>query len=240
MTRPCKNEPKPLSEEKYLAQFDGTESNKRLEAFREAVAIRRFEIEQYWKRAAYFWTFIAGAFVGYFALQKTKGDQSPGLVFTVCCLGIVLTVAWYFAIRGSKFWHYNWERHVDRLEDEITGPLYKTILNPCEPKFRSILGPFPFSVTKINEILSLYVAAIWLFLALHTLAGTRHWWPEEQFNGANEVIVAGISLIFIGVLFFQGRTDPTNKGSKMIRRDDWVASEKLQGETKSPSGPASS
>lgn len=108
----------------YFKNFSGQPSDLQLraEALKYALDIRKFEIELYWKRAAYFWTLIAAAFAGYFALRSAE-KLREGPLFLVTCLGLVLSVAWYLVNRGSKFWQENWERHVDILEDEIIGPL---------------------------------------------------------------------------------------------------------------------
>jgi hypothetical protein len=44
----------------YLKLFSGkqTADDKQKDALKHALDIRKFEIELYWKRAAYFWTFI--------------------------------------------------------------------------------------------------------------------------------------------------------------------------------------
>lgn len=43
-----------------------TELNKKCEALKMALDTRKFEIELYWKRATYFWAFIALAFGAFF------------------------------------------------------------------------------------------------------------------------------------------------------------------------------
>jgi hypothetical protein len=53
--------------EQYQEYFS---HDRRVEALKYAHDIRKFEIELYWKRAAYFWTFIGAAFAGYFVIQK--------------------------------------------------------------------------------------------------------------------------------------------------------------------------
>ena len=104
--------------------------------------IRKFEIELYWKRAAYFWGLIALTFIGYFSIYDDHKDGSI-LLFLLGCIGVILSLAWHLVNLGSKYWQENWEAHVDRLEDEHNGPLYKTILSkeklPSVLKF-SILG----------------------------------------------------------------------------------------------------
>jgi hypothetical protein len=92
-----------------------------------ALDIRKFEIELYWKRATYFWAFIAAAFAGYALTYKSATEHEPWLSLLFSALGLVFAFAWYLVNRGSKFWQNNWERHVDLLEDMTMGPLYKVV-----------------------------------------------------------------------------------------------------------------
>ena len=67
--------PESLSQDEYQRLF----SEHRTEALKAALDIRKFEIELYWKRAAYFWTLIAASFAGYGAVQasQTLTRRSP-------------------------------------------------------------------------------------------------------------------------------------------------------------------
>lgn len=139
-------------------------------ALEHALDIRKFEIGLYWQRATYFWALIAVAFAGYFAVLTAEhmSDADKGFnAFVIACLGLIFSLSWFLANRGSKYWQENWENHVDMLEDGITGPLYKTILH--RPKntnliSRAIEGPAPFSVSQINQWVSLFTLLIWLCL----------------------------------------------------------------------------
>lgn len=142
----------------YLKDFKG---DLQKVALKHALDIRKFEIGLYWKRAVYFWAFIATAFGGYFALQN-GGD--PTNIYMVTCLGFLFSLAWYFVNRGSGAWQRNWETHVDLLEDEIMGPLYKSVMNCGTYKFYYLFQPFFFSPSRINNILALTITLVWLFL----------------------------------------------------------------------------
>lgn len=144
-------------------------------ALKYALDIRKFEIELYWKRAAYFWTFIAATMAGFLAIQASQITNKADLSVILSCLGLVFSCAWFCVNRGSKFWQENWEKHVDMLEDEAIGPLYKIVLSRnkemtrCEKIINFITGPAKLSVSKINQIISLYVAILWLFLLLYSI-----------------------------------------------------------------------
>lgn len=146
-------------------------SGKRHRAFRLAEEIRRFEIELYWKRATYFWTFIAASLGAYLLLQTSdSGSEKDMLVILVSGVGTVFSFGWYLANRGSKFWQENWENHVDNLENDTVGPLYKVVLSRPRPKFRDsrrlwiefiFFGPMKVSVSKINQLISGFIFIIW-------------------------------------------------------------------------------
>jgi hypothetical protein len=141
-----------ISNKEYLKLF----KNKEKEALKHALDIRKFEIELYWKRATYFWTFIGASFAGYFAIQNLTNNKDLSII--ISCLGIIFSLSWVFVNKGSKHWQENWENHVDLLEDKIVGPLYKTVLT--RPKknhtfVNLLVGPSGFSVSKINQLISL-------------------------------------------------------------------------------------
>ena len=157
---------------------------------------RSFEIELYWKRSAYFWTFVGLAFAGYGALQlkdKTCNNSIENLEFLLSNLGFIASLAWFQVNRGSKFWQENWEAQVEQLEDSVTGSLYKKatarIGSKCEgkrfvqwtsgaPKLShcppgSIKSLRVASVSKINQLSSLYIVCVWISIGLKTSPWTR-------------------------------------------------------------------
>jgi hypothetical protein len=153
----------PLTQAEYESRLAQTDEKKAERAFDKAWATRNFEIELYWKRATYFWAFIASAFVGYFGLINAeayrRADRYQHVeVYFVICLGFVLSLAWLLTNIGSKQWQRHWEAHVDLLEDRFTGPLYKTV-HPA----------VTFSVSKINEIVGVAFVFVWLALGVKYL-----------------------------------------------------------------------
>ena len=122
-----------LLEDEYYSPFEENNADgkkKRIAALERAWQNRDFEIDKYWSRAAYFWAFIASAFAGYISTANSDNlKKFPELPFIIICLGLVFSVAWLLVNIGSKKWQENWEKHIDMLEDEVTGPLYKTVLN---------------------------------------------------------------------------------------------------------------
>lgn len=136
------------------------------EALSRAWKNRDFEIEMYWKRATYFWIFLATTFAGYFALltvdiYKVENKMDIYLLeLIIICLGIGFSWSWVLVNRGSKKWQENWEAHIDLLEDKVTGPIYKVVKDK---------NGYNYSVSKINEYVSIFVLIIWCSLLAYFL-----------------------------------------------------------------------
>jgi hypothetical protein len=152
--------------EEYSEVF---ENGRQKEALIVALDTRKFEIELYWKRTTYFWAFIASTFAAYFLLlTSNKIDQIKGITIVVAAIGFFFSLGWYFVNRGSKYWQKNWERHVAFLESEIQGPLFSYVKIP-EDKFWNIKGEYPFSVSKINQLLSLMMVVFWFGIFIFSI-----------------------------------------------------------------------
>ncbi|WOE68259.1 hypothetical protein RY972_09540 [Aeromonas allosaccharophila] len=160
-----------MKRNKYREVFETEDerSDILIAAYYQAADIRKFEIDMYWKRATYFWALIAVAFAAFFAISSAEhlSTQDKNLYLSaISSAGFIFTFAWFSVNKGSKYWQENWENHLDLLEDKITGPLYKTKLerpknDSCLEKL--IIGPQPYSVSKINQIVAVFTMLIWLF-----------------------------------------------------------------------------
>lgn len=197
--------------------YDDCRQKKKSEkALEYAMEIRKFEIELYWKRATYFWTFIAAVFAGY-ALVYTKADgvnsEKYWILLVFSCLGFIFSVAWYLVNQGSKFWQNNWERHVDLLEDEVIGPLYKTIAQSsdgCNP----LISYRQYSVSKINQILSFFVSLFWMLLILKSISPI-----SSRLNiDWSAVFVLIITMAAVGCLFIYGKSKNEKTEITLIAR----------------------
>lgn len=174
------------------------EKNIYKEALANALDIRKFEIEMYWKRTAYFWAITAVAIGGYFALltENTNSSDSDFLAYLVAGVGLIFSLGWYLVNRGSKYWQRNWELHVDLLEDKVYGSLYKLNINPSQFHFLNLIRAYRISVSRINQILSLFVVSFWLYLfASHIF---------NSFINNNKFIIVSIGTIFYVVLLILG------------------------------------
>ena len=207
-----------MNEAEYKDLFKDKKAKKALER---AWLNRDFEIELYWKRASYFWTFIAAALVGYITLITSSGfndnlkSSFPQIEYIVICLGLVFSIAWVLVNVGSKRWQINWENHIDVLEDEITGPIYKVV-----NKARS------YSVTKINLLISSFVSAIWFILGIRYSVNNLTLKCENCQLDWIWIFITIMTLSLIGILIFgYGKTKSTTKTIEFIKRDFTVKNE---------------
>ena len=150
-----------------------TEEDLNKAALERAHDLRKFEIDLYWKRATYFWTLIAATLAG-FVLVQTSSDPSikANMSVLLACLGIVFSFGWFCVNRGSKFWQENWEFHVDMLENAIDGPLYKVVISRGRSMGEKWLSRLLFgkiSVSKVNQLISVIVTLMWVYLLWYSL-----------------------------------------------------------------------
>jgi hypothetical protein len=193
-----------LTADEYDKKFKGKEEK----ALVQALDIRKFEIDLYWKRAAYFWTFIGATFAGYIAVEASNASNKQDLAIILANLGFVFSFAWFCANKGSKFWQENWEKHVDVLEDDVMGPLYKVVLsrNVSASTYERVVdfatGPSKISVSKINQLISLYVSMLWVCLYVYSLPEFSMDKPVDWFY----IAISTISLLVSGSFLRFGRS----------------------------------
>ncbi len=157
----------------YLEEFKGkaeNENKKVFHALQVALDTRKFEIELYWKRATYFWAFIAASVTAYFLILTSDNiAKFKHLTIIISLIGYLFSLGWYFVNRGSKYWQENWERHVGKLEQKVIGPLFACCKIPEKTKWNDILKGFPMSVSKVNQFLSFVMIIFWLYLFVYSL-----------------------------------------------------------------------
>ena len=173
-------------------------------ALERAHDIRKFEIDLYWKRATYFWTFIAATLAGFILIQTSsslKNSIKADISVLLASFGIVFSFGWYWVNCGSKFWQENWESHVDMLEDAIDGPLYKAVIHRCRPSnckerfYHWLTGPAKISASQINQLISLFVTFMWLGLLLYSLPPVRSNVPIDYGYGALIVLTVATCVV---------------------------------------------
>jgi hypothetical protein len=185
-------------------------------ALKRAYQLRNFEIEHYWKRATYFWGFQLAVFAGFGLLWKAEPQSAEWrpMALALASLGILSGVANALSASGSRFWQENWEKHIDFLEDEFEGRLYKAVWLKN--------GRESFSVSRLNQYLSWYIAAFWLivflYLAWRFIDLPRPDWLHGP-SARCAFVIGMLGLTVIGALGLWSRrsrlygSDPTEEGS---------------------------
>lgn len=157
----------PIGDEEYLDEINSIDM-----AIKIALETRKFEIELYWKRATYFWAFLVSAFGIYsfiYRMDNTNDilDKNLLLIFS-SSVGLLLSLCFYFVNRGSKYWQENWETQLDILLAKRIGPVFTRVKNPTDG-FWNLLRPYPFSVSKVNILLSILMIVIWIILFIFSV-----------------------------------------------------------------------
>lgn len=132
--------------------------------------IRKFEIDLLWKRAAYIATFQAFLFAALGVSFSADNAAEPVIYILrliICVIGAFSSLFWLAINKGSKFWSQNWEKHIDFLEDEFEGKLYKTVLTGDENR--------SYSVSRVNISISVMFFATWFILSTVILIDVVKW-----------------------------------------------------------------
>lgn len=222
-----------MNQEEYDEIFEtkDNDSEQLKAAFHQVSGIRKFEIELYWKRATYFWALIVVAFAGFFSILASETMPNKFfLALIVSCVGFVFTFAWFLSSRGSKYWQENWENHLDLLEDKVTGPLYKTLLqrpghtNNIE-KF--LTGPLSISVSKVNQWVCVFVLFIWFVLVAFSMYKSVNcivWCSGDQIPIVIHIVVIVASIAFCWMMFGYGKTHTEKHVAKVVSRETEIES----------------
>ncbi|MDX2298109.1 MAG: hypothetical protein NW204_00130 [Xanthomonadaceae bacterium] len=211
---------RPVSDPSCVATSIKTDLSKTFELVLET---RKFEIQMYWTRTAYFWTLIGAAFAGYFVIVTSDSESSNKqfLGFTISAIGFVLSSGWGLANKGSKYWHENWENHAQILEDYTIGPIFKTLLERTPPNSKTdilsqfVTGPAKYSVSKINIMFSWFFSTLWLGLAFISIP------PFVASAGMDYryILIGGVAIAFFGLLLYFCRTWDKNQNHIARQRE---------------------
>ena len=191
---------------------------KKKKALEMALDTRKFEIELYWKRATYFATFIGLMFTSYYVVasaDKIESEVKYEMLLFISAIGVFSSLCWFFVNKGSKYWQENWEFHVDLLEDDVMGPLYKTT-KYCNDRWlkekwewgikiwKNIrwnkISPFKsykYSVGKIGIYLSFMTVIAWSALFVKQFCNIKGLNVLSQYNVWGVTIVLFISVVFL-------------------------------------------
>ena len=165
-----------------------------------ACKARELELDLFWKRSLFFWGFIGAAFLAFANLR-----DNFALSAVIASFGLVCSVVWTLANRGSKFWYESWEQKVQKSEVQVTGRWF----GEAEESKADLawLQSRRFSVSKLAIALSDYTAALWASLLLSRLALLaipHRMSPEFRLRAA--VGFAAASVVYAAALIFLTRS----------------------------------
>lgn len=185
-------------------------------ALERAHDLRKFEIENYWKRSSYFWGFQLVAF-GALALSAEEGRFNPSIVLIVAVLGALAALTALLSAKGSKFWQENWEAHVDYLEAELEGRLHTTAL---------VDERISFSVSRVNErfLELLLVGWVIAFVAAALAAVFPNLMQLDQRSAAAIQILVAAAAFSGGALWLTCGQKSNLRGRAFMRKtmDEWT------------------
>ena len=167
----------------------------REQLLKHATEIRRFEIERFWQRSTFFWTFIGATFVAYGAIYP----KSPRLLMLISAFGGLASLIWTLQNRGSKYWQEAWEGKVEAIEAEVFGI---QLFNRIEPRDdKGFFGASEFSVSKLAIIVSDLTIVMWIGLLI-TGAMVRHKAPDILYGMFVATVCCGLCV----VIFYTARS----------------------------------
>jgi hypothetical protein len=169
-----------------------------------ALRLRQFEIELFWRRALFFWGFIAAAFVG---LVSTYSSH-PRLSLAVSCFGTVCALCWTLVNRGSKYWYETWEIKVNRVGGPDIEELFlKRERVPCH----GLWSAKRFSVSRVLTGLSDFTLVLWVGILAYQVIT---WASEAQWSLWRDWVAAAFcvfTLFYVFLIIRQGRSRPENE-----------------------------
>ncbi len=120
--------------------------------------LRKFEIENFWKRALFFWGALAIVLLAY-----SKSELGLKYQPIIAFIGFLYNIIFSLSLRGSKYWQEHWEVMATEYENKNNFSLVNEA--NYEPDFKSFFThPYRFSVSKLTMFLSDITALMWFML----------------------------------------------------------------------------
>ena len=158
--------------------------------------LRKYEIDNLWKRTLFFWGTIVIVFVAYF--KSGTPDKYSVLISLV---GSIYTIIFSLSVRGSKYWQEHWESIAILYENALNFNLFKTHASGLIYSNNKswLTRPYRFSVSKLTMLLSDITAIVWLMFWIKDI----YYLISEKFlkfdfgNVNREIDVFTISIVLV-------------------------------------------
>lgn len=199
---------------KESKKFNSTQSFSQFEVFKIIVDTRKFEIENFWKRATFFWGTISILFAAY---NGIKIDNK--YLALISLVGFIFGIVFSLSLRGSKYWQENWEHLTSNYEKYLNNiklfrwEAIKTIDEENEGELLS-LKPRRVSVSKLVMILSDFLTLIWLGLLIKDsiyLIKSKEIFDNYKFTKYGCYFIGLVILISFYLLIFLYNTHKRNE-----------------------------
>ncbi|WP_378186866.1 hypothetical protein ACE939_00775 [Aquimarina sp. W85] len=149
--------------DKFQSKIEDINDEYEINLYKEVLELRKFEIENFWKRTLFFWGTIALIYAGYVKaeLQEYK--------IIVPLIGVLFNIIFSLSIRGSKYWQVHWENMAIIYEKGLKFKLFQNDTKKItSTNYKSKLTkPYHFSVSKLTMLLSDLSVLLWFILWIH-------------------------------------------------------------------------
>ncbi|WP_147296435.1 RipA family octameric membrane protein [Lutibacter oceani] len=140
--------------------YERIKKDYKIDLYDKVLELRKFEIENFWKRTLFFWGTIALVYAGYF-----KADLKEYQLI-IPLIGLLFNIIFSLSTRGSKYWQEHWETIAVLYENELGFDLFKNnTQNLVNKNSKSKLTkPYRFSVSKLTMLLGDLSVLLWTIL----------------------------------------------------------------------------
>jgi hypothetical protein len=188
-----------------------------------AYDIRKFEIDLYWKRATYFWGFLIASFTAYFLVSDpTKFASKPNYELLVLCIGFLFSLSWYLVNRGSLYWQANWERMIEAIEESLEIEFYKSNLTVPEKVYELPFSWYPYSVGRINIIVSSFICVLWFCLIIFYFSHQANKISFDKPVDFEKLTLVVITVAFSLLLIFRTKFSTTKRKRFQFHKRDFM------------------
>lgn len=174
--------------------------------FEKAFELRKFEIENFWKRGWFFGALLIALTAGYFSLKPET--QSNYYIF-LSFIAFFVSLAQCLMNRGSKYWQERWEYFTKEKEKELGIEITNTTPANAHAFHRDLAKKnenaltkgWRFSVSKLTFLVWDITTICWFLFWLndtHFISAIHH--PEKYSCRIDALIFHGVIVCYI--LFF--------------------------------------
>lgn len=144
----------------FTKKYEKIKEELGINLYDKVLELRKFEIENFWKRTLFFWGTITLIYAGYF-----KADLKDYQII-IPFIGLLFNIIFSLSTRGSKYWQEHWETMAVIYENKLNFRLFRNDTQSLvNKKSKSIFTkPYRFSVSKLTMLLSDLSVLLWFIL----------------------------------------------------------------------------